>query len=93
MFFPALRAPALSYFLEWTRRPESVYRQAAVQCIIVGRDLSSTFCQLALSSDDLGRADRNIINASKLCRQPRARRSALLFVCKTNRSLTRKSCM
>lgn len=42
---------------------ESVYRQAAAEFIIVELDLASTFCQLALSADNLVRADRNIGNA------------------------------
>ena len=63
VFFRASRAPALFYFLEVDKTPESVYRQAAVEFILVERDLAFTFCQIALSSDNPGRAERNIINA------------------------------
>ena len=45
--------------------PESVYRQAAVEFVIVGLDLAFTYCHLALSIDDLLRADRNINNAKQ----------------------------
>lgn len=53
------------YVLEVDKTPESVYRQAAVQFIIVELDLAFTYCQLALSSDNLGRTERNIINAKQ----------------------------
>ena len=33
--------------------------------IIVELDLAFTYCQLALSSDNLGRTERNIINAKQ----------------------------
>ncbi len=63
--FPCARAPAFSYFLQVNKTPESVHRQAAVESINVGLDLAFTFCQLALSTDNLGRADRNINNAKQ----------------------------
>lgn len=53
----------MSYFLEVDKTPESIYRQAAAEFIIVALDLAFTFCQLALSTDNLIRADRNICNA------------------------------
>lgn len=43
--------------------PESAYRQTAVEFVIVGLDLAFTFCHLAVCTDDLVRADRNISNA------------------------------
>jgi hypothetical protein len=34
-----------------------------VEFVIIGLDLAFTFCHLAVCTDDLGRADRNINNA------------------------------
>lgn len=63
VFSPLPAHLALSYVLGVDETPESAYRQAAVEFVIVGLDLALTFCHLAFSTDDLVRADRNINNA------------------------------
>ena len=65
MFFPVPRAPALSYFLEVDKTPESVYRQAAVEFVLVELDLASTYCHVALSTNNHAHAERNINNAKQ----------------------------
>ena len=62
------RAPALSYFLEVDKTPESVCRQAgqaSVELVLLELDLASTFCHVALSTNNLARAERNINNAKQ----------------------------
>ena len=59
------RASDVFYFVDMDMLPESVYRQAAAEFIIIELDLAFTFCQLALSTDNFVRADRNIANAKR----------------------------
>ena len=60
--------PRFSYYLAVDTASESVYRQTAVDFIIVELDLALTFCQVALSTENPASANRNIQNAKRALR-------------------------